>query len=89
MRRLLICSEKDISSVNIAAALTAGGDWEDRGSDGHARYQVRGDDVLMTIPELHIWADGLDKRFSGGNGDISLGARSGQRHAGANCAPYR
>jgi D-aminoacyl-tRNA deacylase len=62
MRRLLICSEKDIASKNIAAALVAAGGWKDRGRDGEAAYQIRGDDVLMTIQELHVWADNLDKK---------------------------
>lgn len=62
MSRLIVCCEKDLASVNIVAALTAGGGWADRGDDGYAHYAARGNDVVMRIPDLHIFVDGLDRR---------------------------
>ena len=62
MSRLIVCCEKDLASMNIVAALTAGDGWADCGDDGYARYSARGNDVVMCIPDLHIFADGLDRR---------------------------
>lgn len=61
MSRLLVCCPEDIPSVNMAAYLRRNGDWEDIGKDsaGNA-YIRRGDDVMVTIPGLHITSENLD-----------------------------
>jgi len=60
MSRLLVCSEQDVSSVNMRARLLGEGGWEDQGSDGENNYRVRGDDVLLSAPSLHIHAENID-----------------------------
>lgn len=60
MRTLLVCSEPDIPSVNMKAALLRKGEWEDGGSDGSTSYLLSERYVMMTIPELHIYAEGAD-----------------------------
>ena len=59
--KLLICSEKDISSTNMRDALFGMGKWEDIGSDGTNTFHSFDDKVIMTIPELHIYAENVDK----------------------------
>ncbi|MDR0791080.1 MAG: D-aminoacyl-tRNA deacylase [Methanomassiliicoccaceae archaeon] len=54
-RKLLICSEEDIASVNIRDALVAKGEWED---DGTALYND--DMVMISIPDIHIRAENVD-----------------------------
>ena len=61
MSRLLICCPQDIPSVNMAEYLRRNGDWEDAGTDGSNTYLRRGDDVMMTIPGLHITSESLDE----------------------------
>ena len=58
--KLLICSEKDISSTNMRDALFGMEKWEDIGDDGINTYHSSGDKVIMTIPELHIYAENVD-----------------------------
>jgi len=55
--RLLLCSEEDIASVNIRDSLIASGGWEDDG-----RFLYRGDLAMMTIPDIHIFAENVDRR---------------------------
>ena len=59
--KLLICSEKDISSTNMRDALFGMRKWEDIGSDGTNTFHSFDDKVIMTIPELHIYAENVDK----------------------------
>ncbi|MDR0334418.1 MAG: D-aminoacyl-tRNA deacylase [Methanomassiliicoccaceae archaeon] len=54
--RLLLCSEPDIASVNIRDALIAAAKWE---SDG--KFLYRGDMTMMTVPDIHIYADNADR----------------------------
>jgi len=61
MSRLLVCSETDLPSVNMKEALLALHGWEDMGSDGSNTYISYGDTVMMTIPDMHIYHDDLDK----------------------------
>lgn len=61
MSRLLVCSEPDLPSVNMRAALRRMGGWEDIGSSDDAEYCVRGDVVMMSIPDMHIRHDHLDR----------------------------
>lgn len=61
-RRLIVLCRKDVSSVNIVEHYMREGAWQDLGSDGYADYSRCGDDVVMSIPDLHIYCDGLDGR---------------------------
>ena len=60
MGRLLVCSERDVSSVNIRDCLFKAGSWKEIGNDGRNRYHSFGDDTMITIPELHIYAESID-----------------------------
>jgi len=61
MSKLLICSEKDISSTNMRDALFRMRKWENIGSDGKSTFHSSGEYIIMTIPELHIYAEDVDK----------------------------
>ena len=61
MNRLLVCSEQDIPSANMRDSLLTFHEWEDMGSDGSNRYLGYGDSVIMTIPDMHIRHEELDK----------------------------
>jgi len=66
MGRLLVCSECDVSSVNIRDSIFKAVKWDDLGSDGRNSYRSSGEDTMMTIPQLHIYAESVDgeaKRF--------------------------
>jgi len=54
-KRLFLCSEEDIASVNIRNALTASVKWEDDG-----KFLYFGDTVMMSIPDIHIRAESID-----------------------------
>ena len=60
MTRLLVCSEPDLPSVNMKEALLGMYGWEDMGNDGTNSYISHGDDVMVTIPDLHIYHENLD-----------------------------
>lgn len=63
MSRLIVCSEADLPSVNMREALVGSGGWEDLGPDGEgATYLSRGDDVLMSITDMHIRHESLDRQ---------------------------
>ncbi len=62
MSRLLICSEPDLPSVNMRAALRAMHWWEDLGEQDGARFSVCGDTYMMSIDDMHIRHDGLDRQ---------------------------
>lgn len=61
MSRLLVCSEVDLPSINMRAALHRLRDWEDMGEVDGVSYASCGDDVIMSIPDMHIYREGLDK----------------------------
>ncbi len=61
MSRLLVCSEVDLPSVNMRASLMRMREWEDIGSSDSATYIQHGDDVIMSIRDMHIRHEGLDK----------------------------
>ena len=65
MRRLIVCSEADLPSVNMRSALLSKGGWEDIGSSDGASYMCRGDDVMMSIRDMHIRHEDLDKEAAG------------------------
>jgi len=53
--RLLLCSEEDVASVNIRDSLIGSVKWEDDG-----KFLYHGDLAMMTIPDLHIFAEDVD-----------------------------
>lgn len=61
MSRLIVCSDVDLPSVNMRAALMRMHDWEDMGSSGGASYMSCGDDVMMSIPDMHVRHEDLDR----------------------------
>lgn len=61
MSRLLVCSEVDLPSVNMRAALRRMRDWEDMGEADGVSYASCGNDVIMSIPDMHIYRENLDK----------------------------
>ena len=61
MSRLLVCSELDLPSVNMRDSLLSFHEWEDMGSEGQNRYLRYGDSIIMTIPDMHIRHEDLDK----------------------------
>ena len=60
MSRLLVCSEHDIPSVNMRAQLHSKVKWEDLGSDGKNNYCVYGNDIMLSTPDIHIYAESID-----------------------------
>jgi len=61
MSRLLVCSEPDLPSANMKECLLSFHDWEGLGSDGPNTYIGYGDTVMVTIPDMHIRHEDLDK----------------------------
>jgi D-aminoacyl-tRNA deacylase len=62
MRRLLVCSEGDVPSVNMRDSLLSMRKWEEApGVDGD-RYFINGDTVMISTPSVHIYADDIDVR---------------------------
>ena len=61
MSRLIVCSEADLPSVNMKKALLEMSEWEDMGASEGASFLSLGDDVMMTIPDMHIRHDWLDR----------------------------
>lgn len=60
MTKLMICSEPDLPSVNMRAVLTGQGGWKDAGSAEGCTLLSKGEDFILSTPNLHIFADGLD-----------------------------
>ena len=62
--RLLLCSISDVASVNIRDALLDLGGWSEVGAlQGHPCL-ARGEDLLVTIQEPHLFADNVDALVS-------------------------
>ena len=61
MSRLLVCSERDLPSVNMKESLLSFHGWEDMGNDGINSYISYGETVMVTIPDMHIYHEDLDK----------------------------
>jgi D-aminoacyl-tRNA deacylase len=55
--RLLLCSEEDVASVNIRDSLIGSVKWEDDG-----KFLYHNDLAMMTIPDIHIFAENVDQR---------------------------
>lgn len=61
MSRLLVCSEADLPSVNMRSALMSMGGWEDLGGTDDARFSAKDDTFMMSIGDMHIRHDNLDR----------------------------
>ena len=61
MSRLLVCSLPDIPSVNMKESLLKMHDWEDLGSKDDLSFLSYGETVMVTIPDMHIYRENLDK----------------------------
>jgi len=61
MSRLLVCSLPDIPSVNMKEWLLKFHKWEDMGSEGDMSFLSYEDNVMVTIPDMHIRHEDLDK----------------------------
>ena len=62
MSRLLVCSEPDLPSVNMRAALMKMHRWEDLGEKDGARFSVCGDTYMVSIDDMHIRHDDIDRQ---------------------------
>jgi len=63
-KRLLICCETDIPSVNMKAQLQKKREWEPIGKHGKDSYLANGDTVMMITPDLHIHIEDIDERIA-------------------------
>ncbi|HVO78322.1 MAG TPA: D-aminoacyl-tRNA deacylase [Methanomassiliicoccales archaeon] len=62
--RLLVCSLDDVASVNIRDRLFEAYPWLPSGEFRGHEVRARGEDILVTIPGLHLKADNLDADVS-------------------------
>jgi len=67
--RVLVASEVDEASVNQRAALLALGTWEDATSFEGRPAHRRGDTVLVSIAEHHLYRDHLDRDVAAAYGE--------------------
>ncbi len=66
--RLMVCSQGDVASVNIRDALLTLADWVTEGTfHGHPVLRC-GDLLMVTIEEVHIYADAIDELVEAGTG---------------------
>ncbi|MDR2698801.1 MAG: D-aminoacyl-tRNA deacylase [Candidatus Methanoplasma sp.] len=63
-KRLLVCCETDIPSVNMKSQLLKKREWEDMGTHGKDSFIGNGRNVIMTTPDLHIRLEDLDERIA-------------------------
>ncbi len=62
MATLLVCYEKDLPSANMRKHLLMKREWEDLGTDGENTYLGYGNNVIMNIPEKHLFSDHVDEK---------------------------
>ena len=65
MSRLLVCSQPDLPSVNMKESLLGFHEWEDMGERGGLSFLAYGDTVMVTIPDIHIRHEDLDREVEG------------------------
>ena len=65
MRRLFLCSEPDLPSVNMRKCMVATGGWEDMDPIAGYPCMAKGDDVMLSIPDMHIRHEDLDREIQG------------------------
>jgi D-aminoacyl-tRNA deacylase len=58
--RLLVCSTPDNASVNIRDELLSLGRWSPKAEFMGAPVYQNGDQVMVTVPQLHLFCDDLD-----------------------------
>ena len=63
-KRLLVCSETDIPSVNMKSQLLKKREWDDVGTHGNDSFLENGEMIMMTTPDLHIHIEDIDRRIS-------------------------
>lgn len=63
VKRLLVCSEDDVPSVNMRSQLLSKREWEDVCKYGNDSYAINGDNILMTTSDLHIRIQDMDDRL--------------------------
>ena len=69
-KRLLICCETDIPSVNMKAQLLIKRKWEPIGKHGEDSYLANGDTFMMITPDLHIHIEDIDERLADAGLDV-------------------
>ena len=62
-KRLLVCCEMDIPSVNMKNQLLKKRVWEKIGSNGNDTFFMNEDAAVITTPDLHIRLEDLDERI--------------------------
>jgi len=60
--RLIITSKEDIASMNIREQLTRGWSWKEVGTFDESPLLSFGNFLMVTIPEIHLDRDNLDKQ---------------------------
>jgi len=63
-KRLLVCSEDDIPSVNMKRQLLKKREWEGIGTFGNNNFLENGETIMMTTPDLHIHIEDIDQRIA-------------------------
>jgi D-aminoacyl-tRNA deacylase len=61
MSKLLICCESDLPSCNMKDRLLESGGWDAVGKDENHTFYSKGDDLLLSTSDVHIYTDDLDK----------------------------
>ena len=69
-KRLLVCSEGDIPSVNMKSQLLKKRGWDEIGTFGKDNFLINGENMIMTTPDLHIRLEDLDRRIEDASLDI-------------------
>jgi len=59
--RLIVCSLQDVPSVNMRDSLFEMRQWKEMGEDGKNTFHECDGAIMMTIPEMHIYAESIDK----------------------------
>lgn len=63
-KRLFVCCEVDVPSVNMKGQLLKKREWEHIGKHGKDSFIANGDTIMMTTPDLHIHIEDIDKRVA-------------------------
>jgi len=69
-KRLLVCSEIDVPSVNMKDQLLRKKKWEEIGRSGRDRFLGCENMVIMITPDLHIYIEDIDRRIADASLDI-------------------
>jgi D-aminoacyl-tRNA deacylase len=69
-KRLLVCSENDVPSVNMKDWLLRKRDWEEIGRFGRDSFIMNDGTVMLITPDLHIYIEDIDKRVEDAGIDV-------------------